>query len=651
MILPKSWKRVILKDLATLCQYGATVSGLDDDTGTRLIRITDITDDGKILNDGKKYARLNTFELRNYRLEKGDFLIARSGSIGRTLLWNFDDVNAVFASYLIRIKIPDEKINKQYFDFLLKSNHFRSYVSTVSTGATLANINSGHILRFSFLLPPLLEQERIVTILEQAEKVKRLCDEILVRFSDLPALFFDEAVSKNTQTLIEIEKITSLITKGATPERNQVLSSGTNSTPFIKVNNISEDGQIIFTDEDNFVSNKYANRLPKRLLGKPKDIVLNIVGPPMGKIGLLTTEFNRYAMNQAVALLRVGEELEPNYLFFALRNRNSIKQILAFSVVARQVNLSLQKLGEIKIPFIALEKQQKFSEFVEIFFKLRENVLGRCQTTRKLVDELQALSFSGKLTQKWREQPDIATQLEQQAKARDALLAGQKETTPETEVVLEVPALTTLEARKDFAKRFQDLLKNDQKVQLQTSQDVIPVQYFDAFMDSNPDSDMYSFQSNIIQTFQNSDNPELQNIASELENILNTRAEYNPDSPTHPRKHFWYEIKDKDSPLRLVYNAIRIGRDYNNANTISQNLTELGHNLEKHKIVQALDTLESAGLIDAVLLEIPINQGLLSEVVQVAAYRLPSPSISVTVQVPTVSMTFTALPPQIKITQ
>ncbi len=644
MNLPELWKRSPIKTVVKLLGGGTPIRTNARFFGGEIPWVTpvDITTETNLyLQKTKETVTEQGIRVASLPiLEPGTVLMTARASVGAVAIAS---EKTTTSQDLINF-VPNANIlNSEYLAYLIRRSS--KEILRFSTGTTFSAVSQAGISKWQIPVPPLLEQERIVTILEQAEKIRNIKTKIQEDFQKvLKSIFlqtFGYPQENKTWQQIPLSELGEL-ERGMSKHRPRdaaLLYGG--KYPFIQTGDIASSNGWIET-----YTNTYSEAgLKQSRLWGAGTLCISIAAN-IAKTAILT--FDACFPDSVVGFI-AGDKVTVEYIKLYIDYlRDTLESRAA---VSSQKNINLGTLNEILIPIPPKEIQLEFSKKVHFVYSMIQKMNSSDAVFAGALSNINQSAFAGTLTQKWREQPDIAPQLEQQAKARDALLAGQQETTPETEVVLEVPSLTTLEARKDFAKRFQDLLKNDQKVQLQTVQDVIPVQYFDAFMDSNLDPDMYSFQSNIIQTFQNSDNTELQNVASELENILNTRAEYNPNSPTHPRKHFWYEIKDKDSPLRLVYNAIRIGREYNNANTISQVLTELGHNLEKHKIVQALDTLESAGLIDAVLLEIPINQSLLSEVVQVMAYRLPSPSISVTVQVPNVGITFAAGTAQVKITQ
>src|SRR5207248_981137 len=97
-----------LGDIATF-EYGYTATATDKGE-FRYIRITDLDDYGEIVDKEKKYVNLSNQEEREkHRLKKGDIIVARTGSVGKTAIFRNSE-KCIFASYLIRINLNQEII-------------------------------------------------------------------------------------------------------------------------------------------------------------------------------------------------------------------------------------------------------------------------------------------------------------------------------------------------------------------------------------------------------------------------------------------------------------------------------------------------------------------------------------------------------------
>src|SRR5687767_6460977 len=120
--LPDGWTRQTVNDLSENIQYGYTESAKDEPVGPKFLRITDIQN-GKVNWDTVPYCKCSDNDLDKYRLESGDIVFARTGATtGKSFLIT-NPPKAVFASYLIRLRLR-EAINKKYFSYFLDSPYY-----------------------------------------------------------------------------------------------------------------------------------------------------------------------------------------------------------------------------------------------------------------------------------------------------------------------------------------------------------------------------------------------------------------------------------------------------------------------------------------------------------------------------------------------
>ena len=112
IVVDPEWPMVAIAELAKP-EYGFTEKA-EDQGDARFIRITDISEDGTLRSDEPKFIRL-TSEAQESVLEKGDILVARTGATyGKTMIFA-EDYQAVFASYLIRLRFPLECVHPYYY--------------------------------------------------------------------------------------------------------------------------------------------------------------------------------------------------------------------------------------------------------------------------------------------------------------------------------------------------------------------------------------------------------------------------------------------------------------------------------------------------------------------------------------------------------
>jgi len=159
------WKTYRLGEISEDIAYGYTASANTNKIGPKFLRITDIQEDFINWNN-VPYCSISAENYRKYRLEIGDIIIARTGaSTGTTAIYKDENVDAVFASYLIRFKIDKLKSNPYFIGHILKSQMWKNYVGSIIGGSAQPGANAKQFADFELNLPDLNTQSQIASIL------------------------------------------------------------------------------------------------------------------------------------------------------------------------------------------------------------------------------------------------------------------------------------------------------------------------------------------------------------------------------------------------------------------------------------------------------------------------------------------------------
>ncbi len=166
---PKKYKIVELGSVTLdKPQYGINAGSTNYLEGSpRYIRITDVNNLGE-LNDIK--VGVDYPNWKDYLLKWSDILFARSGAtVGKTYLYKPEDGHCVFAGYMIKFSLDQNKINPWFAFYLTKTSHYENWVNSKRRAAAQPNINSKEYSSFTFPLPDLDEQNYFA---EKALKVR-----------------------------------------------------------------------------------------------------------------------------------------------------------------------------------------------------------------------------------------------------------------------------------------------------------------------------------------------------------------------------------------------------------------------------------------------------------------------------------------------
>ena len=149
--IPKGWRVETLGDMSEKPQYGYTASASDEPIGPRFLRITDINKQEWIEWHNVPYCPIEPREQSKYILERGDVVIARMADPGHGALVE-EDVDAVFASYLIRFR-PRQRELGRFLQYWLRSDSYWNLVRSRQSGTTRANLNAQVLRSFTLVVP------------------------------------------------------------------------------------------------------------------------------------------------------------------------------------------------------------------------------------------------------------------------------------------------------------------------------------------------------------------------------------------------------------------------------------------------------------------------------------------------------------------
>lgn len=343
---------------------------------------------------------------------------------------------------------PIDNITTTDYLYLLILNEKDNFIS-LGKGGAQPNISQTIIKAFEISLPPLAEQKEIVRVVESHLK---LVDQIKSRLDALPKILeqFRQSVlasavsGKLTEDWRENKKIDltlwkelkakdvcTVVQSGSTPRDNPFDQNG--KVPFLKVYNIVNN-KINFDYKPQYITNSIHESKLRRSIVLPNDVLMNIVGPPLGKIAIVTDQFSEWNINQAITLFRADPEyLSYKFLYYFLCEGSVVRSVthdLKGSV--GQVNISLTQCREAIINTPSIEEQLEIVTRVENLFALADQIESKIKNAQErvnlLTQSILAKAFRGELTAKWREENQDLISGENSAEALLKRIEAEKKT-------------------------------------------------------------------------------------------------------------------------------------------------------------------------------------------------------------------------------
>ena len=164
--MKKGWETKELAGVSAI-NYGYTESASSEPVGPRFLRITDIQED-RVDWESVPYCKIESADLLKYRLASGDIVFARTGATtGKSCLVD-EPPEAVFASYLIRLRLLDKKLLPKFVLLFFQTAGYWQSIKDGSSGSAQGGFNATKLGALTIPVPPLPEQQRIVGILDEA---------------------------------------------------------------------------------------------------------------------------------------------------------------------------------------------------------------------------------------------------------------------------------------------------------------------------------------------------------------------------------------------------------------------------------------------------------------------------------------------------
>ena len=162
-----TWEKVKLGDICNLT-YGYTDTAKESGSA-RFVRITDIDEKGLLRDENKRYVDL--IEQNNaFLLHRGDLLVARTGATyGKTLYFDTDET-AVFASFLIKLDLP-EYIDHYFYWIFAQTQNYWDQANRLVSGGAQPQFNANAIKQLVIPIPTLDVQKSIVKQAREEQKI------------------------------------------------------------------------------------------------------------------------------------------------------------------------------------------------------------------------------------------------------------------------------------------------------------------------------------------------------------------------------------------------------------------------------------------------------------------------------------------------
>lgn len=394
-MVPEGWRAAVLRELCVF-EYGKSLPATARQPG--LVQV---------------YGSNGAIGEHNKALVPGPgIVVGRKGSIGE-VVWSQKDFWPIDTTYYVA---PRESADLRWLFRVLRWLDLR----TLNTATGIPGLNREDAYQLGVPVPPLPEQRKIAAILssidDAIEATQAVIDQLhVVKKAMMTELLTRGLPGRHTRfkqteigevpegwEVVHAGDVCSLITKGATPSE-QTRDQG--NVPFLKVYNLDPKGFIDFTYQPTFIPMSVHKSILNRSRVFPGDVLMNIVGPPLGKIAVVSADFPESNINQAIAVFRPNK-VEPFFLATCL----AAPHLFAWAATqakrtSTQLNLTLEICRDYPIPLPPADER---AEMIQVISATDARIDAELKSLKALIATKSALS-SALLTGEIRVQPDEAT--------------------------------------------------------------------------------------------------------------------------------------------------------------------------------------------------------------------------------------------------
>ena len=374
----------------------------DPNGDVRLIQLADIGD-GFYIDKSSRFLNSETAKrLKCTYLKEGDILVARMPDpLGRACIFPKSEMPCVTVVDVCIIRPNPNKVDNRWLMHTINSAVMRQRINEYVTGTTRQRISRGNFSKLKISVPPLAEQRRIASILDQADELRQKRQQTIEKLNQLLQatfidMFGDPVSNPKGWDLVRVGEVVNEFIGGKNIECPDESDS---DYKILKVSAVTS--KVYKPHESKFAPNTF----------EPNPLAI------VEKGDLLFSRANTTELVAATAYVwetpenivlpdklwkfSISDESKVNklYLWDLFKNiefRNELSK-LSSGTSGSMKNISKGKLNELKMPLPPKELQDKFAEFSTKLWGQIKTFQQSSDSLDSLFNSLQNQAFNGTL--------------------------------------------------------------------------------------------------------------------------------------------------------------------------------------------------------------------------------------------------------------
>jgi len=398
-LVPSEWEIRLLEELTVSIVDGTHKTPKYTKNGVLFISTENLRPFSKEfdLSTYKKFISLEEHNIliKRCKPEKGDLLVAKCGTIGRTQLVRTDKEFNIFVG-LALIKLKKNFVYPEFLEQLFNWHKYQNLMSINSPGSTRKTLTLAALKKLPVILPPLPEQKKIAEILRTVDEAIEKVEEAIEGTKRLKKGLMQELLTKGIGhrefkdtdigripkewEVVKLEEIAISIVDGThkTPRYTK------DGIPFLSTENLRPFGQQFdFSSYRKFISVEEHKELIKRCKPEKGDLLIAKCGT-IGRTQLIRTD-EEFSIFVGLALLKLRKNLVYPEFLEQLFNWCRYQKLMGVnSPGSTRKTLTLTALKKLPVILPPLPEQKQITEILMTVDKKLELLREKKKTLEQL---------------------------------------------------------------------------------------------------------------------------------------------------------------------------------------------------------------------------------------------------------------------------
>jgi len=392
--IPSNWEKSRIRMVGDLYggltgKKGSDFNDEDNSSNKPFVPFTNIFNNTYISKDHFQYVNVKENENQNRVLKNDLFFLMSSESyedLGKCSILLEDVEELYLNSFCKGFRIKDSKVYPLFLNYQLLGSLHKEMISIEGNGFTRINLRQDRLLDIPVFIPPLSEQQQIVSFLDTKtslidsliEKTQRKIELLKEKRTSL----INEVVTKGLNPNVEMKdsgvewigeipshwkksklKHKGVFFSGYSFDSNDFLSEG--EIRVLKISNIQNNG--ISWDDLQYLPESFYDTHQNFIVNKG-DLVF-VLTRPIISTGIKVCFFNeeyKTLLNQRNSVFRPNESsVIKRFLFYSVRTFSFIEEFKQQLKETNQPNISTEQISNILMFFPPLSEQQQIVEYLD----------------------------------------------------------------------------------------------------------------------------------------------------------------------------------------------------------------------------------------------------------------------------------------------